>query len=322
MSIGNFIRYYLISMRLHFGFITGIGGYLGVSYYEYLFGPMEVSKKIFALLVLFLSYGINQIINDYTGLEEDRINAPNRPMVSGKLAAKPALYTSIILMSLVGVITLFIAPYALLPVLGGVLLNYLYEYAKSYSVIGNIFFGLSMMSCPVYGFLIGGSIEWNKIHWSAVIITLLLLSYTTGLMTYYTYFKDYLGDKKTGKKTYIVRHGVDKSKKDGIIYSILPLFILTILIATNTFPHLIVFNRHFLLLIVITFILQLWTALLYYRNPNPPLAFFQQRENIQACVQSLIIPIALYNGDLSLILSLVSYIGIEIIFNLHRDELS
>lgn len=320
MAILHFLKYYLISMRLHFGFITGMGGYLGITYFEFseqLVLPLE--KKVFALAVLFLSYGINQIINDYTGIEEDRINAPNRPMVCGKLAPKPALWLSLILMAVVGVVTLFIAPYALIPVIAGVAINYLYEYAKSISILGNIFFGLSMMSCPIYGYLIGGPQHIAELPFEQISMIILLLSYTTGLMTYYTYFKDYLGDKQAGKLTYIVRHGVEKSKAHGIFYTILPMLILGLCFVFKLFPLDLICNATFIFLLLITIILLLWNALLYYRFPHPPLAFFQQRENIQACVQSIILPIAVYAPESALMASIISYIGIEIIFNLHRD---
>ncbi len=320
MKLLNFIKYYLISMRLHFGFITGMGGMLGISYYEHLSNSsISLEKKIFAIIVLFLSYGINQIINDYTGIEEDKINAPNRPMVSGKLAAKPALWLSICLMAAVGLITLVIAPLAIIPVIAGVLINYLYEYAKSVSILGNIFFGLSMMSCPVYGFLMGDQRNYQSLPYSIIIGVIFLLSYTTGLMTYFTYFKDHQGDKIAGKKTYIVRHGVDKSKRHGIIFSLLPVVILAIFFASSIFPIDLFNNTIFIFLLALTLLLQIWTAFLYYFNPFPPQAFFQQRENIQACVQSIVLPIACYNSQLALILSLISFIGIEILFNLHRD---
>ena len=47
--------------------------------------------------MLFLSWGINQIINDYLGLKEDRVNAPNRPMVTGELDPGKALVLTEIL---------------------------------------------------------------------------------------------------------------------------------------------------------------------------------------------------------------------------------
>ena len=80
----GFIKAYIKSMRLYYSFITGIAGWVGVAYYEYLANlpagarektieiiPSE-EKKIVILVLLFLSWGINQIINDFLGLKEDK----------------------------------------------------------------------------------------------------------------------------------------------------------------------------------------------------------------------------------------------------------
>ena len=80
----SFIKAYIKSMRLYYFFVTGIAGWIGVVYYEYMnstltgntiAGTSYSGKKIVILLLLFLSWGINQIINDFLGLKEDRINA-------------------------------------------------------------------------------------------------------------------------------------------------------------------------------------------------------------------------------------------------------
>ena len=55
-------------------------------------------KKGVILAILFLAWGINQIFNDYLGLEEDRINAPDRPMVTGELQPRAAVLLSTVLM--------------------------------------------------------------------------------------------------------------------------------------------------------------------------------------------------------------------------------
>ena len=100
----KFFKAYVKSMRLYYSFVTGIAGWIGVAYYEFLVKSasehsIEIAptpeKKLVILFLLFLSWGINQIINDYLGLKEDRINAPDRPMVTGELNPKWALLLSI-----------------------------------------------------------------------------------------------------------------------------------------------------------------------------------------------------------------------------------
>lgn len=95
-----FARAYIKSMRLYYAFVTGIAGWVGVSFYHWLMpGQAGFVRSSLILAMLFLSWGINQIFNDYLGLREDRINAPNRPMVTGELNAKAALWLSTALLA-------------------------------------------------------------------------------------------------------------------------------------------------------------------------------------------------------------------------------
>ena len=84
----KFIKAYIQSMRLYYAFVTGIAGWIGMAFYEYIakssFQTVELvpaaEKKALVLIMLFLSWGMNQIINDYLGLKEDKVNAPMRSM--------------------------------------------------------------------------------------------------------------------------------------------------------------------------------------------------------------------------------------------------
>ena len=153
-SLGVFLRAYVKSMRLYYAFVTGIAGWIGVAYARFLH-PDTASLPLAAVTlgILFLSWGINQIVNDYLGLAEDRINAPHRPMVTGELQPRAALTLSFTLLALAAIVTWRIAPWALIPLLGGVALNVAYEYAKGVPVLGNVVFGLMIAMCTTYGFL-------------------------------------------------------------------------------------------------------------------------------------------------------------------------
>ncbi len=315
----NFLKYYVISMRLHFGFITGVAGWIGISYYEYIYGPVSVGLKVFFLVALFLSYGVNQVINDYFGLSEDKINAPNRPMVSGKLNPFWALLVSVFMMMALGVISYFVSPISVLPLVAGVVLNIIYEYAKSISLLGNIIFGLSISTCPIYGFLLLGP-KSSEIGSLNQVWVLLILTVANGLMTYFTYFKDYEGDLKTGKRTFIVKHGPEFSAKAGIAFSLIPgaIFLLGFSFGAyslETFGHLALFWP----CLAVTFFLQIWTAVSYYRFPTGDSTYYNLCRNIQACVALQATVIAGFNGKLGLILLLLTYFLIKLIFNFHRD---
>ena len=111
-----FIKAYIKSMRLYYAFLTGIPGWVGLAFYEYIaanYRTVEIipplEKKIVILLLLFLSWGINQIINDYFGVSEDRINASKRSMVSGELSPNIALLLSLAILVASGVLILFLS---------------------------------------------------------------------------------------------------------------------------------------------------------------------------------------------------------------------
>ena len=161
----KFIKLYVKSMRLYYSFVTGLAGWLGFAFYQHIatdYRTVEimpsVDRQIVIISILFLSWGVNQIINDYLGLKEDRINAPQRPMVTGELNHTTALLVSAGLMLGVFFITwFFLEKKALIPLLLGILLNVVYEYSKSRGVLGNIVFSLMITMCSAYGFLAASS---------------------------------------------------------------------------------------------------------------------------------------------------------------------
>ena len=325
--MGEFLKNYIKSMRLYYAFITGIAGWIGVAFYEYIaaspYPTVEVmpqtGKKVMILVMLFLSWGINQIINDYLGLKEDRVNAKRRPMVTGELDPQKALLlTGILLLMTMLVTSIYLEPLALIPAILGVALNVLYEYAKGYGVWGNIVFGLMISMCTAFGFLAAGPTEPPYLTTGRVAV-LILVAVLNGLMTYYTYFKDYEGDKLAGKKTPVVRLGVEKSKYLGMILAFLPAVILFLCYFTRMLDSL---NQIFLFLAGLTFFLEVWTGYLYFKNPRGEGTYYALAVNFRACACGQAALIALFNTELALILSLVTYIFVGFLFDLYTDPQS
>jgi geranylgeranylglycerol-phosphate geranylgeranyltransferase len=320
MSISKSIYAYIKSMRLYYAFITGIAGWIGVSFYNFCMPEhFDYSRSGIILAMLFLSWGVNQIINDYLGLPEDRINAPNRPMVTGELHPVGALVTSIVLMFGVTIVAFFLNPWAVLPIVIGVLLNVLYEYAKAWSLIGNVVFGLSIAMCTVFGFLAAGPLP-DPVFTSNRVCAFVLVALLNGVMTYYTYFKDYVGDAAVGKRTFVVKYGLTVARYAGVVAAILPT------LAFFFFHHMgwlpmgdVLFRRDFMFCGVMTIFLQAWTAILFFRNPVGEQTYFGLATNIRACVAGQITLIAIFNGTLALYLLSASYIFIGFLFNLYKD---
>lgn len=322
----TFIKAYIKSMRLYYAFITGIAGWIGVAFYEYLaassFQTIEkspaVDKKLIILAMLFLSWGINQIINDYLGIKEDTINAPSRPMVTGELNAKSALFLSGILLIATFIITYFLLePIAIIPALLGTIFNIVYEYAKGHGVWGNIVFGLMIAMCTVFGFLGAGPTQ-PPYFTSNRISVFILVAVLNGIMTFYTYFKDYQGDKASSKKTIVVQLGIYKSRVVSVIFSFIPA-VLFIVIYLN---HWITAdaNNIFGVLAVLTLFLELWTGFLYYKNPTGKAAYRSLVVNFRACACGQATLIALFNKELAMQLFIVSYIFIGFLFDLYPNS--
>ena len=315
-----FARAYIRSMRLYYAFVTGIAGWLGVAFYQFCC-PDQIchGRNALILVLLFLSWGINQIVNDFLGLREDRVNAPNRPMVTGELNPRGALALSSALMGGVMILTWFLNPLALIPVAIGVLLNVLYEYAKAWSLWGNAIFGLSIAMCTAYGFLAAGPTP-RPLFTSNRLCAFALVALLNGLMTYYTYFKDAAGDAAAGKRTFIVRHGLHVSRVTGLLGAFLPTIVFFSFAKLNWLPlGDVLFMRDFVFCGLITLFLQLWTAVLYFRHPTGERAYFSLVTNFRACVAGQVTLIAIFNGTLALYLLCASYVFIGFLFDLHKD---
>lgn len=320
----NFIKYYIKSMRLYYSFVTGIPGWIGVSFYEHIsknFNTIEVipstEKKFVILLLLFLSWGINQIINDYLGLEEDKINAPNRPMVTGDLPAKKALVVSAALIVITGIIiNFYLEPIAMIPLILGVIFNIVYEFAKGYGIWGNITFGIMMSMCPIFGYLACGPVSKPYFTYSRMSV-LFLIFIINALMTYFTYFKDYKGDKAAGKKTIIVEYGLTKGRIIGVIGSFLPIIVFMFIYSNDLIVARV--NNTFILLGIITVFLHILTGILYYKNPVGEKTYYCLSVNFRACVCAQAALIALFNQRLSVILFIISYILVGYLFSLYSD---
>ncbi len=312
-----FLQAYVRSMRLYYAFITGIAGWIGVAFARYLH-PQSIStgKAALVLGILFLSWGINQIVNDYLGLKEDRINAPNRPMVTGELNPFAALALSAALMAFASIVTWFIAPWALVPLLLGILLNIAYEFGKGVPFLGNVLFGVMLSMCTAYGYISSTPslpIHFTPSRWSVLFLVALM----NGLMTYYTYFKDYWGDKAAGLRTAVVAQGFDLSRKIAVVAAPLPTIAFVVIKWAGWIESPL--NEVFCFLGTITLFLQLWTGYLYFKFPTGKKAYYSLVTNFRACTCGQVTLIALFNPELALYLYIAAYVFVGFLFDLHRD---
>ena len=154
----RFLYYYLRTMRLYYGFVTGTTVLWGVMHaspvnYAPCVNPLSRldAKAVAALVIGFLAWGVNQVFSDYLDRKEDAVNAPHRPMVTGALAAKPALVLSAVLMLLIGAVSLWMSPWALLMLCIGGVLNLAYSRLKCVPVVNIVVYGFSISCCALCG---------------------------------------------------------------------------------------------------------------------------------------------------------------------------
>jgi geranylgeranylglycerol-phosphate geranylgeranyltransferase len=288
-------------MRLYYGFVTLTAGWVGISLYH---GHINLLNKIVLLTIMFIGWGVNQIVNDFMGLNEDKINAPERPMVTGKLQVKPALILSITIICLALGYSIFINPLSIIPLIFGILMNIVYSWAKSYGIIGNLAFGICISSCTWFCYVaVGGGLfdffKENALVWLCIVILNMV-------MTYFTYFKDYEGDKLAGKNTLVVKYGLKNAAVLGLLISFIPIALFLIFKG----------NIYYFASSVISAIMFLLTGLLFFKHYEGENAYFNLKYNFAALSASQATYVCLTSGVEGLILNIISIVGVLTIFKL------
>ncbi len=310
MEKSKFFRVYIKSMRPYLFFATGIAGWLGI-----VFSGVEVNflRKLLILVLLFFSWGINQIVNDYLGIQEDRINAPKRPMVSGELNVKYSLITTFILFLIGAVISYLLNPYALIVYLIGYVFNILYEYLKAVPFLGNIWFGILLSVCPIYGALaVSDQSLFMVLKNNDLIFVSLFIALIFFTMTFFTYYKDYKGDKLAGKKTLVVLLSPGRAKYLNFLMASIPYIVLSAIIYSGLWqPDL---NTHFLVLNGISFLLIFYTALLLFKYPEGKKTTDALKWNFSGTVLFETSFIALVNPLLAFVLFVVGFLSVYYLF--------
>ncbi|MBQ6109394.1 MAG: UbiA family prenyltransferase [Thermoguttaceae bacterium] len=205
----SFLYYYIRSMRLYYAFVTGSTVLAGLVLGAGENGVTWNWQTLLALVAGYLIWGVNQIFNDWSGLAEDRINAPHRPMVCGKLPIVPALVLSLVLELLFGAIFCWINPWLLAPLLVGVVLNLVYSWLKGWPIVGCLVYGAAISCCFLFGIILAcpQGIVFPHGTWNWFLVFVLIHA----LMCHFSYFKDVVGDGEAGKRTLQVVLGVKRA---------------------------------------------------------------------------------------------------------------
>ena len=180
--------------------------------------------------VVFLVTGAGNVINDYFDHKIDSINRPDRPIPSGRIKRKTALYIAIslfvvgiLLSSLLGLICLFLAAF------NSLLLIFYASRFKRMALIGNLVVGCLAGST----FLFGGALEiFNYMGIRSNVVLFLLAILVTMAREIVKDIQDMEGDSKAGAITLPIIVGKDFSARlaavlglTGVILSPIPLLL-------------------------------------------------------------------------------------------------
>jgi len=305
-KVGTFFRLYLVTSRPYYAFVTGFAGWAGIAASQ---APLSW-RMVLALLMLFTSWGINQIVNDFLGLEEDRINAPQRPMVSGALNIPAALGLSAVLMAIASIIAYQFSPSAVGVILIGCGLNVAYEYAKAIPVLATLVFGVMIALCYYFGLLfMSPLLSWAELASPQHLTLFVAIGLANSTMTYFTYFKDYEGDLAAGKHTLVIVLGAKRAGQVGWFMALLPFAAMLPLARTLSWSALSMF--------AVSFAVALYTALRYHYGPVGARTYFNLKWNFRACILFQASVIGIFQPALGAALGAIGFVAVSALFKVH-----
>lgn len=168
--------------------------------------PVIEAFKVF--LVVFLVTGAGNAINDYFDIDIDRINKPERPIPSGKISLKAALYFSLLLFAigtiLAASINLICGAIAFV---NSMILIYYASTLKRTALLGNVAVGYLTGST----FLFGGAVFFENGGINGVSVLFLLATLATIAREIVKDIEDIEGDREDGARTLPIIIGAKKA---------------------------------------------------------------------------------------------------------------
>ncbi len=191
-------RAYLELMRPVDGLMAAFAVLIG---YFIAAGQLALLPLPLAMASVFFFSGAGIALNDYFDLEMDKVNAPNRPIPSGKIGKKKALCFSLALFALATALAAFINSYCLGLAALNVFLEIAYAWRlKKIALLGNFTDSWFPASSFLYGALASGLL--GIVPWLALLAFL-----ANAGREIFGDLEDFRGDKKHGAKTLPVLFG-------------------------------------------------------------------------------------------------------------------
>lgn len=211
---------------------------------------------ILGAISVFLATGAGNTINDYYDCEIDKINKPERPIPSGRIKLKNALYYSLILFIIATVMGFAISLENGVTVIICSILMILYAYDfKQRCLIGNLCVSLLTGLTFVYGGLITGDVNLG-----------IFLGFFAFLMTLSREIikdtEDIEGDEKENANTLPIKYGAKNAVMVAVILNILTCLLSPVLYIYN------VFSIVYLLIVLVADIIFIYSAVLALKNQS------------------------------------------------------
>lgn len=205
-------------------------------------------------ICVFIATGSGNTINDYYDYEIDKINAPTRPIPSGRIQLKTALYYSLILFIISIILGFIISIENGITVIICSILMIIYAYDfKQRCLIGNITVSLLTGLTFVFGGLITKDINLG-----------IILGFFAFLMTLSREIikdiEDIDGDKKENANTLPIKYGTKIATKLAVILNIITCILSPILYIYN------IFSITYLIVVLIADIIFIYSAVLAMKN--------------------------------------------------------
>ncbi|MEW5759442.1 MAG: geranylgeranylglycerol-phosphate geranylgeranyltransferase [Candidatus Thermoplasmatota archaeon] len=261
----NKIEAWIRIIRPPIVFITVLGVSVGALNVTIGFGnQINIVSYFFLILAsIFLSSGL-MVHNDYTDLESDKVNRPNKPLPSGVISPKTANFVGIALMC-IAVLLSFLFSYpdinygCGLIALSVLFIGILYNYKGKYTgIFGHVMVAYGVAMIPYYGSIGMG----NYFAIAPLAISIFFMEIGREIMVC---AGDINGDIKAGYKTLPVRIGQKKSMLVALSFYFLFIPIYPISYVYNIFGKLYIVGATVFIIFLfltwyITYIKRSWSA--------------------------------------------------------------
>lgn len=185
-------------------------------------GVLNISPSLLVLgfLTAFFLSSSSMVLNDYFDREVDAINNPLKPIPSGKVSPKNALYFAVFL-AFLGILSAYLINVLCLTIalISGIVSTAYNGYFKKTGFLGNLLVSL----CVAIPFIFGAAMLNDIPLHVLIFFTMVFLANTGREIT--KGIVDVVGDKSKGIMTVAVKYGEFFASKLAVVFYILAIFL-------------------------------------------------------------------------------------------------